>query len=125
MRVIIMNEDYVAVYADRHATIRITTKNPNTKLPVNITGALLVFQVKEDLITGSTALFELKNELASGTGVEDYMTVSGVYKLHITPDHLTGLSINGTYWCETKMTSGGKDSTIFQKKFKVVPTLVD
>lgn len=120
-----MSEDNVVVFADRHAVLRVTTKNPNTKQVVNITGALLVFQVKQELITGATALFELKNELAGGTGVEDYMTISGVYKLHITPDHLTGLSINGTYWCETKMTSGGKDSTIFQKKFKVVPTLVD
>ena len=120
-----MSDDYVAVYADRHATIRITTKNPITKQAVNITGAALVFQTKLELTTGSTALFELKNEIAGGTGIEDYMTISGVYKLHITPDHLTGLGINGTYWCETKMTSGGKDSTIFQKKFKVIPTLVD
>ena len=41
-----MSEDYVAVYADRHATIKITTKNPITKQVVNITGALLIFQTK-------------------------------------------------------------------------------
>lgn len=118
-------DDDVVVYADRHATLRITTKNPNTKQAVNITGAALIFQCKENLNTGASALFELQNETAGGTGVEDYNLESGVYKVHITPTNLTGLSINGTYWCETKMTLSGKDSTIFQKRFKVVPTLVD
>lgn len=120
--------DPIPIPVDRHTTLRVTTRNPFTRRQVNITGASLIFQSKAVLNTGATVLFELKNETAGGSDSEIEEVsglVSGVYRLHISPSNLTGLNIGGTYWCETKMTSGGKDSTIFQEKLEIVATLVD
>lgn len=125
---ILSTDGPIPLKVDRHATIRITTRNPYTREQVNITGAHLVFQCKSDLNTGATVLFERKNLAAGGdtTQIEEVNAlVSGVYRVHTTPDNLTGLSIAGTYWCETKMTSGGKDSTIFQEQIVILPSLVD
>ena len=123
------NEGPIPLKWDRHATIRITTKNPNNRDQiVNISGAQLVFQCKDELSTGATVLFERKNTAAGGDSsqIEEVEAlVSGVYRVHTTPDNLTGLSIGGTYWVETKMTSGGKDSTIFQEEIMILPSLVD
>lgn len=119
--------DKIPIAVDRHADLRITTKNPRTKEYVCITGAALIFQSKLTLDTGAAVLFELKNTTAGGSDsqLSEYNLTSGIYDVHITPTNLTGLSINGTYWVETKMTLGGKDSTIFQKQIVILPSLVD
>ena len=125
MRVIMT--DKIPITIDRHTDLRITTKNPKTKEYAYITGAALVFQAKLTLDTGATALFELKNATAGGNDsqISDYDLTSGIYDVHITPTNLTGLSIGGTYWGETKMTLAGKDITIFQRQIAIMPTAVD
>lgn len=119
--------EVIPIDIDRHTTLRITTKNPNDKKQiVNITGAELVFQAKTELSTGASVLFELKNETAGGTGIEDVSgLVSGIYKLHITPDHLTGLDVGSKYWGETKMILSGKETTIFRERIVIMPSMVD
>lgn len=118
----------IPIRIDRHTPIRITTRNPYTKEQVNISGAALTFQTKNVLNTGAEVLIDLKNATAGGdaTQIEEVdALVSGVYRVHISPDNLTGLDVGGTYWCETKMTSGGKDATIFQEQIVILPSLVD
>lgn len=119
--------DKIPIAVDRHADLRITTKNPKTKKHSYITGAALVFQAKLTLDTGATALFELKNTAAGGNDsqISEYDLTSGIYDVHITPTNLTGLSIGGTYWVETKMTLAEKDITIFQEQIVILPSLVD
>ena len=129
MKVNILSVDGpIPLKVDRHAAIRITTRNPYTREQVNITGAELIFQCKLTLNTGAAILFERKNLTAGGdaTQIEEVdALVSGVYRVHTTPTNLTGLDIGGTYWCETKMTSGGKDATIFQEQIVILPSMVD
>lgn len=119
--------DKIPIIVDRHADLRITTINPKTKEHAYITGAALVFQSKLTLDTGAAVLFELKNATAGGSDsqLSDYDLTSGIYDVHITPTNLTGLSIGGTYWVETKMTLAGKDVTIFQQQIAIMPTAVD
>ena len=122
-----MSDDKIGIYVDRHSDIKIATRNPQTKEFCLITGASLTFQFKETLDTGATPLVDLKNTQAGGnsTQIEDYDLTSGIYIVHINPTNLTGLCINGTYWGETKMSLGGKDATIFQRRFVILPTAVD
>jgi len=119
--------DKIPIAVDRHTDLRITTRNPNTKEYALITGAQLTFQAKATLDTGATVLFELKNTAAGGgvSQISEYDLTSGIYDVHITPTNLTGLSIHGTYWVETKMTLASKDVTIFQRQIAILPSLVD
>ena len=121
------DQDKVVVKYDRHATLKITTRHPITKAYMDITDAQLVFQIKRNLDISEAVITEKKNQSAGGGGtqIEDYDLSSGIYKVHLAPDDLTGLDIEGNYWCETKMTLSGKDSTIFQKQFTATKTLID
>lgn len=118
------NKKEVNVYQDRHSTLKITTKNPITKVVVDITGASLVFQIKQSLDINATALVERKNTAAGGdaTEIEDSNLTNGEYKVHLIPTHVADL---GKFFCEVKMTLAAKDTTIFQKRFNVVPVVID
>lgn len=118
-----LNTD-VIIKQDRHATLKITTKNPITKVVVNITGASLTFQIKSTLDKNAAILYEKKNIAAGGdaTEIEDSDLANGEYKVYLLPENVPTL---GKYFCETKMTLSSKDSTIFQEHFIVVATLVD
>ena len=121
------NQDKVVVKYDRHATLKITTRHPKTKAYSDIRNAVLVFQIKRNLDINEAVITDKKNQSAGGSSaeIEDYSLISGIYKVHLAPDDLTGLDIDGSYWCETKMTLSGKDATIFQKPFMVTKTLID
>ena len=127
MKVNIKMSEKILLKTDRHSSLKITTRHPITKAYPNITGAELTFQIKTELNTGATILVNLKNIAAGGasTQIEDFDLTSGIYKLHITPDHLTGLDVGSTYWGETKMTLASKDETIFQRKILILPSMVD
>lgn len=114
----------VNVYQDRDVTLRITTKHPITKAVVILTGASLIFQIKESLDKNATVLVERKNATAGGddTEIEDFDLSGGIYKVHLLPAHVADL---GKFYCETKMTLGGKENTIFQRRFKVIPVVID
>lgn len=114
----------VDVYQDRHITLKITTKNPITKVVVNITGAALVFQIKASLDINATALVEKKNTTAGGdaTEIENSDLTNGEYKVHLLPENIADL---GKFFCEVKMTLSSKETTIFQKRFNVLPVVID
>ena len=116
--------DNIVVDQDRHATLKVFTKNKYTKKPLCITGASLVYQIKTKKNKWLPALVEKKNVLAGGSSseIEDYNLASGIYKIHLEPDNVSGI---GNYWCETKMTIGGKDSTILKAVFSVVDSVID
>jgi len=114
----------VDVFQDRHITLKITTKNPITKVVVDITGASLVFEIKATLDMNATALVQRKNVTAGGdaTEIENSDLTNGEYKVHLLPEHVDTL---GSFFCEVKMTLASKDSTIFQKRFNVLPVVID
>ncbi len=114
----------VEVYQDRNTTLKITTKNPITKVVANITGAALVFQIKASLDINAAIMIERKNTAAGGnaTEIEDSDLGNGEYKVHLLPANVPNI---GKFFCETKMTLAAKDSTIFQKRFNVVPVVID
>jgi len=114
----------VDVYQDRDITLKITTKNPITKVVVDITGASLVFQIKISLDKNAAVLVERKNTAAGGgtTEIEDSDLTNGEYKVHLLPEHVADI---GKFFCETKMTLSSKESTIFQKRFNVLPVVID
>lgn len=123
MRVLMLATE-VNVYQDRHITLKITTKNPITKVVANITGAALVFQIKISLDKNAAVLVERKNTAAGGdaTEIEDSDLTNGEYKVHLLTTHVP---VIGKFFCETKMTLSGKDATIFQKRFNVLPVVID
>ena len=114
----------VDVYQDRHSTLKITTKNPITKVVAPITGAALVFQIKTSLDKNATPLVEKQNSAAGGdaTEIEDSDLGNGEYKVHLEPTDVPNI---GKFFCEVKMTLSLKESTIFQKRFNVVPVVID
>jgi hypothetical protein len=114
----------VDVYQDRHITLKITTKNPITKVVANIAGAALVFQIKISLDKNAAVLVERKNSAAGGDAseIEDSDLGNGEYKVHLLPEHVADI---GKFFCETKMTLTLKEATIFQKRFNVVPVVID
>lgn len=116
--------DPIVVDQDRHTTLRVTTRNKNTKDYLLITGASLTFEIKTSKDKNATALVQKQNTAAGGgpTELEDFNLTSGIYKVHLAPDDTSGL---GNYWCETKMTLATKDSTILIAKFQVVPVVID
>lgn len=118
------NKKEVSVYQDRHSTLKITTKNPITKAVVVMTGAALVFQIKASLDINAAALVEKKNATAGGdaTEIEDSDLTNGEYKVHLLPTNVADL---GKFFCEVKMTLALKETTIFQKRFNVVPVVID
>ena len=114
----------VYVQQDRNITLKITTKNPITKVVVDITGAALIFQIKASLDINADVLVEKKNVTAGGdaTEIENTDLTNGEYKVHLLPANVANIA---KLFCEVKMTLSSKDTTIFQEHFNVVPTLID